>query len=132
MITIDAAATANASTGAIRPGMITLPITPPALTPAPPVAASIAPTIPPIRAWEELDGSPKSHVTRFQVMAPTSPAKAIVSVTWAASMMPVAMVAATCKEMNAPAKFNSDAIVTALRGDRARVEIEAATTFAVS
>ena len=132
MSTIEAAATTNASAGAISPGMTTLPSTPSALTPAPPTAASIAPTIPPMRACEELDGRPYSQVSRFQVMAPISPANAIVSDTWAASMMPVAIVAATFKEMKAPAKFNSEAIVTAARGERARVEMDAATTLAVS
>ncbi len=40
--------------------------------------------------------------------------------------------AATLSEMNAPAKFKSDAIATARRGPMARVEIEVATTLAVS
>ena len=46
--------------------------------------------------------------------------------------MPVATVAATSSEMNAPAKFRIAAISTAVRGDSARVEIDVATTLAVS
>jgi hypothetical protein len=51
------------------------------LTPPPPTAASIAPITPPIRAWEELDGSPYAHVMRFQLIAPIRPANTIVWVT---------------------------------------------------
>ena len=46
--------------------------------------------------------------------------------------MPVAIVAATASEMNAPTKFRTAAIVTARRGDSARVEIDVATALAVS
>ncbi len=46
--------------------------------------------------------------------------------------MPLAIVAATWSEMNAPAKFRIDAIATARRGESARVEIEVATALAVS
>src|SRR5438270_13470402 len=100
--------------------------------PAPPTAASRAPTTPPIRACDELDGRPKYQVIRFHAIAPTSPANAIVSVTFAAEMMPVAIVAATFSEMNAPAKLSSEASAIAGLGDSARVEIVEATTLAVS
>ena len=43
-----------------------------------PLAANAAPTTPPISACEELDGSPKYQVTRFQAIAPIRPAKTIV------------------------------------------------------
>src|SRR4051794_25399383 len=46
--------------------------------------------------------------------------------------IPLAIVAATSSEMNAPAKLRSDAMVTAVRGGSARVEIDVATAFAVS
>ena len=69
---------------------------------------------------------------RFQAIAPSRPAKAIVSVTRPASITPVATVAATFKEISAPAKFSTDASATAVRGDSARVEIVAAMAFAVS
>ena len=47
-------------------------------------------------------------------------------------MIPVAIVAATFSEMNAPAKFISEASAIAVRGASDRVEIADATTFAVS
>jgi hypothetical protein len=69
---------------------------------------------------------------RFQAIAPTRPAKAIVSVTFPASTIPPATVAATFREMNAPAKLSNEAMAIAARGDSARVEIVEATTLAVS
>ncbi len=36
--------------------------------------ATAAPTRPPIRAWEDDEGSPKYQVTRFQLIAPSRPA----------------------------------------------------------
>ena len=69
---------------------------------------------------------------RFQAIAPISPAKAIVSVTWPASTIPVATVAATFREMKAPTKLSTEASVIAVRGASARVEIAEATTLAVS
>ena len=42
-----------------------------------PSAANAAPTRPPISACDELDGSPKHQVARFQAIAPISPAKTI-------------------------------------------------------
>ena len=97
-----------------------------------PLAAIIAPTTPPISACEELEGRPKYHVARFHVLAPIRPAKTIGIVIAPALTMPVPIVAATLSEMNAPAKFKIAASVTATRGERARVEIEVATTLAVS
>ena len=46
--------------------------------------------------------------------------------------MPFATVAATWSERNAPTKFRIAAMPTASRGGSARVEIDVATTFAVS
>src|SRR4051812_21241547 len=46
--------------------------------------------------------------------------------------MPLAIVAATEIDRNAPTKFSAAAIVTATRGAIARVEIDVATAFAVS
>ena len=46
--------------------------------------------------------------------------------------MPLAIVAATSSEMNAPAKFRTAARPTATRGGSARVEIDVATALAVS
>ena len=46
-----------------------------------PTAAIIAPSTPPISACEDDDGMLKYQVTRFQVIAPTRPAKTIGTVT---------------------------------------------------
>ena len=49
-----------------------------------------------------------------------------------ASTMPLAIVAATASERNAPTKLRIAASVTATRGAIARVEIDVATALAVS
>src|SRR3954449_2051276 len=97
-----------------------------------PPDASVAPTIPPISACEDDEGSPSHHVARFQAIAPTSPAKTVNSVTDADSTIPDAIVAATASDRKAPAKFRLAAIATATRGDIARVETESPIEFAVS
>ena len=51
-----------ASTADTTAGMIALDMTPFQITPCPPTAAIVAPTMPPISACEELDGMPSSHV----------------------------------------------------------------------
>src|SRR3954470_11810645 len=125
-------ATANASTGAIRAGTLTFPSRPlPSIADAP-SAANAAPTTPPISACEELEGRPNHHVARFHMIAPMSPAKTTVGVMASAFTIPLATVAATASEMNAPTKLRSAANVTAIRGGSARVEIAVATTLAVS
>ena len=54
--------------GDMAAGMITLETSPCHLTAEPPAAASVEPITPPMRACEELDGMPKSQVSRFQMM----------------------------------------------------------------
>src|SRR3954468_4731923 len=125
-------AAVNASTGAMSAGTITFSIRPSAITPLEPTAANAEPTTPPISACEDDDGSPKYHVSRFQKIAPMSPAKTIGSVIMSALTMPLAIVAATASERNAPTKLSTDDRPTATRGDIARVEIEVATALAVS
>ena len=71
-------------------------------------------------------------MARFQAIAPTRPANTTVEVTWDVATMPWPTVAATFSEMNAPAKLSREAMPTATRGGSARVEIVAATEFAVS
>src|SRR5215208_3565306 len=132
MITIPIPATTNASTGAMSPGTTTLSTTPVPLIAAAPPAAKAEPTTPPISACEDDDGSPKYQVSRFQKIAPISPAKTTSRVMSSGLTMPVAIVAATCSDRNAPTKFRIAASVTATRGAIARVEIDVATAFAVS
>src|ERR671914_1258521 len=122
---IDTPPTTNASVGATRAGIITFPTTPsPKKTASGPSATSMAPTTPPIRAWDELDGSPKYQVVRFQAIAPIRPANTTVGVITPPSTTSLATVAATSSEMNAPTKLRIAAYPTAIRGDIARVEID--------
>ena len=61
--------------------MSTWDTTPVQITPCAPTAAIMAPTMPPIRACDELDGIPSSQVSRFQTMPPTRPANTSCRVT---------------------------------------------------
>src|SRR5215216_2257611 len=124
--------TTKATNGAMTAGISTLPSTPSPNTASAPPAAKAAPTTPPISAWDELDGRPKYQVARFQKIAPINPAKTTVGVITLASTTSFATVAATAREMNAPRKLNAAAYVTAILGGIAWVEIDVATTLAVS
>ena len=66
------------------------------------------------------------------MIAPTRPASTTLSVTASGSTMPVATVAATFSETNAPAKLKTAATTTAVRGESARVDTLVAIAFAVS
>src|SRR5918992_5048710 len=132
MTRIDMPPTRKASSGATSAGTTTLSTTPEPNTASAPSAMNAEPTTPPISACDEDDGSPKYQVARFQAIAPTRPAKTIAGVTSSASTIPLAIVAATSSEMNAPTKLSTAARPTATRGDSARVEIDVATAMAVS
>src|SRR3954454_7237338 len=125
-------ATTNARTGASRPGTMTFSMMPSPSMALAPSATNAAPTTPPISACDELDGSPSHQVARFQAMAPMRPAKTTVVVIASACTMPLATVAATSSDTNAPTKFSTADIATALRGDIARVETDVAIALAVS
>src|SRR3954466_5612341 len=125
-------ATTKARIGAITAGTRTLPTRPSAKIASGPAEATAEPTTPPISACDELEGRPKYQVTRFQEIAPIRPAKTTVGVTTAASTTSLATVAATEIEMKAPTKFSIEANAIATCGLAAPVEIEVATTFAVS
>ena len=71
-------------------------------------------------------------MSRFQVIAPSSAASSVCSVTRPVSMMPLPTVFATAVVTKAPARFATAASATAWRGDIARVETEVAIEFAVS
>ncbi|GJD58991.1 hypothetical protein IFDJLNFL_4917 [Methylobacterium dankookense] len=73
---------------------------PPQTTTDRPALAVPAPTRPPTRAWEELDGMPSTQVAMFQAMAPRSAAKITRASTTLASTMPVPSVCATCRPKN--------------------------------
>ena len=96
------------------------------MTPCPPTAAIIAPTMPPISACDELDGMPSSQVSRFQMMPPTRPAKTSSRVTSPESTSPLAIVAATAVDRKAPTRFSDgrqrdgDLRLEGAAGDRGR------------
>ena len=90
-------------------------------------AASAAPTMPPISACDDDDGSPKYQVIRFHTIAPISaqntspsPAEPV-----GAAMMPAVTVAATLVPSSAPTRFITAARVSAARRLSARVDTTA-------
>src|SRR3954471_13365186 len=101
------------------------------IAPAPP-ATQVAPISPPNSACEELEGSPRNHVTRFHKMAPTSPAKITTGVMSFSSTSPPEMVLATWTDRKAPTRFRHAAIATAVLGRNAPVAIDVAMALAVS
>ncbi|CAM3411046.1 hypothetical protein MYIN104542_29370 [Mycobacterium intermedium] len=113
-------------------GMMTLDTTPCQITPRTPTAAIVAPTMPPMSACDELEGMPSSQVSRFQTMPPTNPAKTNSSVTRLASIRPLAMVAATAVDKNAPIRFKTADRVTAAFGASAPLAMEVAMALPVS
>ena len=119
MARISANANAMPRNGAMIDGMSTLSRIPPHWTTSFPPAAIADPIMPPIRAWLELDGRPTNQVMRFHVIAPTRPAITTSSVITSWSTIPLAIVAATATETNAPAKFSTAALATARRGESA-------------
>ena len=66
-----------AVSGAMMAGRMTFDITTLKSIAATPTPTSVAPMSPPKSAWDELEGSPSSHVSMFQVIAPMRPAKMI-------------------------------------------------------
>jgi hypothetical protein len=127
-----AAAPKTPKSGARRDGIATFSIRPRHWTTSNPAAAIADPAIPPINAWLELDGRPRYQVSRFQVIAPTSPARSTSRVIASGWTIPFATVAATLKDTKAPAKFRTAALATASRGESARVETLVAIELAVS
>src|SRR5580704_11159675 len=95
------------------------------------------PMRPPIRACEELDGSPARQVMRFHTMAPASAAMIMPSPMPPAGLTSPPMVSATfvCRSWVAtiaPTRLSTADIATARRGLSARVLIVVATALAVS
>ena len=101
-------------------------------TPAMPARTSTAPIRAPKMACDELDGKPNNQVSRFQMMAPTSPAKTISGVTNWSLTMPPEMVFATSVDSEAPIRFMSAASSTAIFGLKAPVATEVAMALAES
>jgi len=129
---VPIAATPAAMIGDRAAGMTTLQTSPFHWTAEPPAAASVEPITPPMSACEELDGMPKSQVSRFQMMPPARPAATTCSVTSAVLTRPLAIVAATASERNAPTRLSRPDKATATRGGSAPVAIEVAIALPVS
>ena len=98
----------------------------------PPEPASVAPHRPPIRAWDELDGSPSHQVRRPHAIAERRAHKRTGIVTAAGSTRPLVIVAATAVPESAPTRFQRDAQATARRGESTLVDTTVAIAFAVS
>src|SRR5580692_6577835 len=129
---VPQAATPAAMIGERMAGRTTLETSPCQSTALPPAAAIVEPITPPISACDELDGMPNSQVTRFQMMPPVRPAATTVSVTSLVSTRPLAIVAATASERNAPTRLSTPDSATATRGGSAPVAIEVAIALPVS
>ncbi len=65
----------------------------------------MAPTSPPTSAWDELEGRPNHHVTRFQITPPRRAAMMVSVVTNFASTSPEVMVFATAVPTMAPPRL---------------------------
>ena len=125
-------ATTPATTGESASGSSTLPATVEKLIAPVPANTHVAPIRPPNSACDELDGRPRSQVTRFHRIAPTRPPKITAGVMRASSTRPLEMVSATCTDRKAPTRFSTPASTTATRGRSAPVAIEVAIALAVS
>src|SRR4030043_2231969 len=86
-----------------------------------------------MRAWEELLGSPKYQVIRFQQMAPMRPARITVGVTVVMSIIPLPIVEATVvPNIRKAMKLKNAAQRTACLGDKTLVETIVEIEFAAS
>jgi hypothetical protein len=95
--------------------------------------ASAAPTRPPIRACDDEEGNPKYQVVRFHTMAPPSAARITTRPSSPlGGVITSDTVLATSWPSSAPAKFITAAIVNAMRGVSARVEMDVAMALAAS
>src|SRR5947208_8767331 len=102
---------------------------------SPPAAAMPAPHKPPMRAWVELLGSPRYHVTRFQEIAPSSAAITITRPGLMARVLAIVFETFAWKNATvttAPTRLKTAARPTAARGERALVEMDVAIALAVS
>src|SRR3954471_12504283 len=84
------------------------------------VAVPTAPTSPPMRAWEELEGIAKYQVTKVQGTAAVKEARNTDCVTAPGSTIPLPGVAAASGKMSAPRTFGTAAMARATVGLKAR------------
>jgi hypothetical protein len=98
-----------------------------------PELTNAAPTNPPTRVCEELEGNPHHHVIRFHIIAATSAAPITVRFNTSGSTTPFPMVVATLRGKTVNAiKLKKAAIETAARGESTFVETTVAMEFAES
>ena len=105
------------STGAITI-KITIFITPAMTTELHPELATAAPTNPPTRVCDELEGSPNHHVTRFHAIAATSAEAITVRFITSGLITPFPIVVATFRgKIRKATKLKKAAIPTAATGE---------------
>jgi len=108
-------------------------ITPEITTELIPELAMAAPTSPPTRVCEELEGSPSRQVIRFQVIAAISAAAITVRLITSGSITPLPMVVATLRgNIRNATKLKKAAITTAENGDKTFVDTTVAIELAES
>ena len=124
--------TQNPNIGEVNIGIITLSINVWTWTTLTPALTIAAPSKPPIRAWEELDGNPKSHVSKFQITAESKAQKITVNVIMSALTIPEPIVFATCVPVKAPINSRLAPKRTACLGDKTFVDTTVAIALAQS
>lgn len=103
------------------------------MTESKPDEAIAAPTKPPTKVCDELDGKPNHQVIKFQIIAAISADAITERLITFGSMIPLPMVVATFKLKIAKArKLNAAAKTTAAVGESTRVETMVAMEFAES
>jgi hypothetical protein len=80
-----------------------------------------------MRACVELEGRPARQVKRFQAIAPNNAARTVCCVTRSVLTIPLPMVVATAVVTKAPARLAAAEMMTAGRGESARVPTHVAT-----
>ena len=98
-----------------------------------PACTKAAPTRPPTRVWDELEGRPHHQVIRFQIIAATSAADITVKLRTSGFTTPLPIVCATLrgKTVNAM-KLKKAAMITAATGESTFVDTTVAIEFAES
>jgi hypothetical protein len=122
----------NPSNGAITIKIIIL-MTPDMITELQPAPATAAPTNPPVRVCEELEGRPNHQVRRFQRIAATKAEAITVRLTTSGliTLLPIVWATFRGKIRNA-IKLKNAAMPTAAIGERTLVETTVAIEFAES
>ena len=101
-----------------------------------PAASTVAPISPPTSAWEDEDGRPRHQVSRFQAIAPISPASTT-TIAWLAARLlrstkPPMVLATAVPPSSGPRNSKTPTTATACPGVMAREAMTVATTLAAS